>query len=212
MKRSNGFTLLELMIVVVIIAIIAMMAGPSISDYIDKRKIINAAEAIYSQLQFARSQAISRSSNVHVRYGYTDPNDAATWLLGITTNANCILPDTTAGVYSDDCTMVVSNGDANLDDGTGDIDPNDLVYHVISGDDFNGVELDDDGNTSTAPNTPNQFSFNSTRGTAANEMIHLTYDKGDSHYAMRVVIGMIGRVRICTPTDTGKGVPGYTPC
>ena len=214
--RDKGFTLLELMIAVALIAMIATIAGPSVSGFIDKRKIINAAEAVYSQLQFARSQAISRSTQIYVRFDYDDPTDKSTWLIGLHahppinsgTPAFCDLTKkVTPTDVSDDCTLVVSDGLAGLDDGTGTIDPNDLVYFVTSGTDFNGVMID--ANSTGTGGAPNQLTFNPTRGTASNQTIYLWFDGGNRQYAMRVVIGSIGRVRICTPVGA-DAVPGYT--
>ncbi len=211
MIRDKGFTLIELMIVVVIVGMLAAMAGPSISDYIDKRKIISAAEAVYSQLQFARSQAISRSQTVYVNFGYTDDTKASTWLMSVSTNDGCDITKTvTATDLSDDCILLVSDGDANVDEGDGTVDTDDLVYHVTSGADFNEVKLDADG--SGTGGAPGQISFDPTRGTALNRTVYLTFTKGSSDYEMRIVVGQIGRVKVCTPTGVGKAVPGYSAC
>ena len=211
LRREKGFTLIELLIVVVILGFLSAMAGPSISGYIDKRKIINAAEAVYSQLQFARSQSISRSAEVHVKFDYADDSDKSTWLMSVSTHEDCDLDEASPDAdYTDDCTLVVSDGDADEDSGDGTVDVDDLVYHITSGADFNGVVID--ANNTGTGGAPNEITFNPTRGTAENESIFLWYDRGGGEsYLMRVTVGMIGRVRICTP-DSTQAVPGYSPC
>ncbi len=215
--REKGFTLLELMIAIVILALIASFAGPSVSGYIDKRKVIDAAEAIYSQLMFARSQSISRSQDIGVTFGYTDDTDARTWLMGISNNIGCDVTQTvTAGDVSDDCTLVVDDGDGVVHGVEGAVDTDDLVQYVTSGAEFNNIELDGDEDPANALAAPANFSFNFTRGTATGAgTIYLRYRRGDSNYEMRVDVSPIGRVRICTPaaagTPTAPGkVPGYT--
>lgn len=191
-----------------------MMAVPSMSDYIDKRKIINAAEAVYGQLQYARSQAISRSTKVYAQFGYATAGDPTTWLMGLHSHetpapAFCDVTKTsTAADVSDACTLVVSDGDATLDPGDGTLDPGDLVYYITSGANFNDVALDADGDSSTT-GAPNRITFNPLRGTATRETIFLTYR---GLYEMHVVVGATGSIRICTPGGTGKQVPGYTVC
>ena len=95
------------------------------------------------------------------------------------------------------------------------MDLGDLVSYIISGADFNGVELDADG--SGTGDAPIQFFFDPTRGvvkdavltTPVDEVIFLKYkDK----YEMQVRVAVIGRVRICTPDNSDKQVPGYTVC
>jgi prepilin-type N-terminal cleavage/methylation domain-containing protein len=61
MNQSNGFSLIELMVTILALAILASIAVPSFQSMIERRRLIAAAEAIYSDLQFARSEAVKRS-------------------------------------------------------------------------------------------------------------------------------------------------------
>ena len=49
MKKSNGFTLVELLAVIVIIAIVSLIAVPNISGLLNKGKSIEAAAKYYAQ-------------------------------------------------------------------------------------------------------------------------------------------------------------------
>ena len=51
-----GFTLLELMISLVVLSILLTIGVPTMLTAAEKRETISAAEEIYSQLQFARSE------------------------------------------------------------------------------------------------------------------------------------------------------------
>lgn len=64
--RQFGFTLVELMVVVFIIAAIAVFGVPSFGNYIANRKVNAAATQIASSLQMARSQAVTLGRNVGI--------------------------------------------------------------------------------------------------------------------------------------------------
>jgi len=62
--RHSGFTLIELMVVVSIIAISATLVGPSFSQAIANYRVRSAAESVLNGLNYARSEAVRRNSAV----------------------------------------------------------------------------------------------------------------------------------------------------
>lgn len=59
-----GFTLVELMIAVAIMAVLLGMAAPSFQAWLTNTKIRTAAESVANGLQRARAEAVSRNTNV----------------------------------------------------------------------------------------------------------------------------------------------------
>lgn len=65
-RPQHGFTIIELMITVVIVAILAAIGVPSFNELILSTRIKNAASDIYGSLIYARSEAIKRGANVTI--------------------------------------------------------------------------------------------------------------------------------------------------
>lgn len=61
---SAGFTAIELMVVVAIVAILTALAAPSFQPLIERWRVRDAAEGMTSTMYLARSEAIKRSGNV----------------------------------------------------------------------------------------------------------------------------------------------------
>lgn len=64
MRREQGFTLIEMMVVVVVIAVVLVVVVPSFRDLIERRRVEGAANGLVADLQYARSEAVSRQANV----------------------------------------------------------------------------------------------------------------------------------------------------
>ena len=60
--RQTGFTLIELLIVVAIAAILLALAAPSFREMLVKRSVQAAAETLASDMRYARSEALKRST------------------------------------------------------------------------------------------------------------------------------------------------------
>ncbi len=65
--RSNrGFTLIELMVAVVVLAVLASIAAPSYRSFITATRVKSATDDVWSALTMARSEAVKRNSSVTV--------------------------------------------------------------------------------------------------------------------------------------------------
>lgn len=64
LRSHDGFTLIELVVTITVLAILASMAIPSFTNMMERQRLINATEAIYSDMQNARSEAVKRSLQI----------------------------------------------------------------------------------------------------------------------------------------------------
>lgn len=65
-NRPNGFTLIEVLIVVAIVALLAALAVPSFTTMLMKRSVQSAALALVTDMRYARSEALRRSVKVSI--------------------------------------------------------------------------------------------------------------------------------------------------
>jgi prepilin-type N-terminal cleavage/methylation domain-containing protein len=92
--RSNGLTLIELMIVLSVLATLIVLTAPSFKRMIDVQRLRSINSALVTDLQFARSEAASRNQEVLVRFDTltsagTTPLTCYVVLVGSNTSCNC---------------------------------------------------------------------------------------------------------------------------
>lgn len=66
-RKNSGFTLIELMIVVALVAIIATIAVPSYQGLVDSNRQKSTTNSVLGILNYARSEAVRRGEPVEVR-------------------------------------------------------------------------------------------------------------------------------------------------
>ena len=89
LQKRNGFTLVELMIVVAILGVLAAIALPSFQETLERRKLNGAGERLFADLLFAKTEAIKRNASVSISFAGT----GATWCYGIAVAASCDCTD-----------------------------------------------------------------------------------------------------------------------
>jgi type IV fimbrial biogenesis protein FimT len=65
--RSAGFTLIELMVAIAVLAILLFIALPNFAVWMQNTQIRTAGEAVLNGMQLARAEAIRRNVNVELR-------------------------------------------------------------------------------------------------------------------------------------------------
>ncbi len=100
---QQGFTLIEAMIVIAIVAIVLSLAVPSFNDFFEKNRLKRAAEEVYGLVTKARAEGVIRSADMSIDV------DTGEWCVGYAvgacdcTAASCVVP-----VAGTDVTQVVS--------------------------------------------------------------------------------------------------------
>ncbi len=80
----GGFTLVELLVTVSVLAIILGVAVPSMQSMIERSRITGASERLLADLQFMRSEAIKLNSDITLSMTTGDA-----WCFGFSDNGNC---------------------------------------------------------------------------------------------------------------------------
>lgn len=74
MGKSRGFTLIELVVTIVVMAIIATMAAPSMLNLVEKNRYERNTRDLLSTLSQAKSQAILSRGNVNANLASSNAN------------------------------------------------------------------------------------------------------------------------------------------
>ena len=126
-QAQTGVTLVELLIVIAIAAILASLAGPSFSDFINRTRQNSVVSQLVSDLNRARSEAIKRNTPVLLCERATDTacgntnNWQSGWLICVGSTAcdtplsvRAVLPTTLTLAGDDSKVQFRPNGSSGL--------------------------------------------------------------------------------------------------
>lgn len=122
-SAEQGFTLLELVIALAVVAILSVVAVPSFVTWVQNAKTRSTAEALQNGIRLAKTEAVRRNRLVDFRLTAVAPAlDAATSVNGeywYVQQKNGVLPSETANVFIQGSSL--SGANVNIDV-TGDVD------------------------------------------------------------------------------------------
>lgn len=184
-NRQRGFTFVELMMTVLLLAVGAALAIPSYRDMVEKRQLTNAAEQLASFINVTQSIASRTNEVVTVSFKRDDSND---WCIGATmgaTECDCEETDAAQTTYCEiDSQLFVLN-----DSLASEAD----LMHNITGD--------------------GSYSIDPIRGLLTDTTDSLTMElhtkSGD--YKLNLMVTATGQVILCSK-DSSHSISGYAVC
>lgn len=84
LRQRKGLTLIELLVMLTIVVVLTLLSIPTFNSLIQHYRITTAAEELYASLQYARTEAVKRNTNVYVSLTTGD-----SWCYGINTGSTC---------------------------------------------------------------------------------------------------------------------------
>lgn len=169
-QNTVGVTLIELITVIAVMAILISVMVPEFRGLLVRNRLKAATETMYSDLQFAKTEAIKR--NKRIRVNFITSNGGATWCYGMKENADC---------------------DCNADSGV-NMCHIDNVMKVRRSSDFPDVSI------LTSISSPgDRFTFESVRGIMDSTFGNIRFNSLTQKQT-KVIVSRIGRIRICSPS------------
>lgn len=202
-KRCRGFTLVELMITIVVVAIGVALAVPSWSEFVEKRQIVAATEDVASFIEFARHEAVKRNEPVFVDWN-TSGGHSDNWCIGLS-----MAPQSTPC----DCT-VTNTADADFCSVDGVPYRMTQTDYVAMGFEFMHMNP-----------TSGSFGFDPVRGITSNVsnaevtdgdwLMYLHSNEGSGStrlWSLQISLNATGRTSICSDESRKRSIGGYKPC
>ncbi|WP_410499946.1 Tfp pilus assembly protein FimT/FimU [Chitinibacter sp. S2-10] len=184
---SKGFTLIELMITIAIMAIILAIAAPSFSQMLEKERLKTAASSVAEDLVFARNEAIRLNAS-----SYFTLETTGGWKYSICTAngaSSCNCTATTSTTASNGtCKRLFTKAGSSWNNVSSDASNFDSAFLF---DPVNGMPRDTDG-SKWADSGKKALTLSSANG-----------------YEAHIAIGSSSRVKICTSSDDSKKLGSY---
>jgi prepilin-type N-terminal cleavage/methylation domain-containing protein len=200
-STHKGFTIIELMIVVAVIAIVTSLALPSYHTLIEKRRLTSGAEQISAFLSSAKMESVKRNEKIAIW------RDEANQCMGYFT----FDPD---GSGECDCTEMDPNAEnaCAIDEfGDGTAMALRVISNSILNKPVNMTAIDLGGSDELVIFDPVRGMLDEDDTVAMPLEVKMLSD--DETYALNVRLAATGRVTICSDrSEADIAVPGYDDC
>ncbi|MEJ8845205.1 GspH/FimT family pseudopilin [Variovorax rhizosphaerae] len=187
--RQRGFTLIELMTGITVLALILVSVMPSVANWLDNTRIRNAADSLQNGLQTARGEAIRRNQNMSF------------WLVA-GSDPTVLSNDCTLSSASASWVVSINSPVAHCaDEASTDSSPMLVVGRAAGGGQVTVSAVKQDGSAAT---TVTFDGFGRITNTDPIRTIDLG---GTSTRNLRLMISAAGSVRLCDPSVSDNNDP-----
>jgi prepilin-type N-terminal cleavage/methylation domain-containing protein len=183
-RRAPGFTLVELIVAMTVLAILATLAVPAFAVYFEKARLRSAADGVVALIAESRLAAVKQARGVTVRFSGT----GAQWCVGAREAA---LPAAGMPMAGSDVCDCLADGDACLVDAR---------RAVVASAMHRGVAL-------LAPVDAFTFGATGMRVDESSGAVRLASRSG--RFALRVAISPLGHASVCS---SGGVIAGIRSC
>ena len=185
-RATQGFTLIELMVTITLIAILVMLAVPAFSTWIHNTKVRTIAESLQNGVRMAQSEALRRNQQVVMSFtNDTNPNLNPTAVVG---GKNWSIQTVPSPYVNNNAAEFLGAGIlAGVASGVGITGPSAAICFNA-----NGRLLTQQNNTSSATAT-------ATTNCAATGAVTFNVSQANSDRPLKVVVQLGGQVRMCDP-------------
>lgn len=189
-NRQSGFTMIELMVSLIVLAVLAAIATPSFVEYLERYRLRSAAEDTLALFAQARQSAVEADRNVRLKVSGT----TSAWCVGAIQASE---PATAGDMVS------VTPAACNCQSAP--------ATCLVGGDRFVVDQAGRTGVTVTAVTT--DFTYDSKGGTLADLSVtpEINFVSSSTRYGLSVRVTALGQARICSSTGKPE-IPGFVPC
>jgi type IV fimbrial biogenesis protein FimT len=195
-RLQRAFTVVEILVVLALIAVVLALAAPSFQDLVVLQRLKSINSGLVTDLQFARSEAVSRGKLVYVIFKVPG--------VGVTMSCYTIYTDPVNTRGQCDCSL---SAGARCQPGTTELKTEQIPTSLSVALSLPGgqdLDIAFDSVTGAMVIPPNDFGIVPPAAYVIDTVV-------DSTRTLRTLVGVSGRPSVCLPTGAQVS-GGYTAC